>query len=319
VGASVCACVIVCQGHVSWTPSCERANVKSKCRNASLTKISDVFFIVVLRSRKLSKMPDDGDEQLEQRAELETLKLLDEKAVQLQKDGKYVEALTCMERGLVMRQHFFGSDSEEVWDACKSVGELCNFLAMSKLQAGESKLAEQLLKKAEILHQNDEPGQAVTFNNLACFYRKKGKTKAALQYLKKTLRIESTLETVENPGDTHLNMCAVLSELGRHKQALSHANQALIMLQDELFSPSDDGEQKEIPSDRLAVLAIAYHNIGAEHEHLNALPKAIATYEKGLKLAETHLGEEHGISETIRTSLKEAKNQLKNKGSRRGK
>ena len=78
------------------------------------------------------------------------------------------------------------------------------------------------------------------------------------RYLKKTLRIEATLEKVENPGDTHLNMCAVLSELGRHKQALSHANQALIMLQEELFSPGDDGGQKSIPADRLAVLAIAY-------------------------------------------------------------
>ena len=55
---------------------------------------------------------DGDDDQLEQRAELETLKLLDEKAVKLQKDGKYMDALTCMERGLVMRQHFFGSDSE---------------------------------------------------------------------------------------------------------------------------------------------------------------------------------------------------------------
>lgn len=257
-------------------------------------------------------MGDEADEQLEQKAELETLKLLDEKAVKLQEDGKYMEALTCMERGLVMRQHFFGSDSEEVWDACKSVGELCNFLAMSKLQAGEGKLAEQLLKKAEILHQNDEAGQAVTFNNLACFYRKKGKTKAALQYLKKTLRIEATLEKVENPGDTHLNMCAVLSELGRHKQALGHANQALIMLQDELFSPAEDGEQKTIPSDRLAVLAIAYHNIGVEHEFLNAFPKAISTYKKGLKLAEAHLGAEHGISETLRDSLQEAEARVSN-------
>lgn len=250
---------------------------------------------------------EEEDPQLDQKAELETLKLLDEKAVKLQKDGKYMEALTCMERGLVMRQHFFGSDSPEVWDACKSVGELCNFLAMSKLQEGEPKVAEQLLKKAEILHQNDEAGQAVTFNNLACFYRKKGKTKAALQYLKKTLRIESTLETVENPGDTHLNMCAVLSELGRHKQALSHANQALIMLQDELFSPGDDGEQKEIATDRLAVLAIAYHNIGVENEFLDAFPKAISSYQKGLKMAEAHLGAEHGISETLRSSLRDAR------------
>ena len=28
--------------------------------------------------------------------------------------GKYAEALRCMERALVLRQHFFGEDSEEV-------------------------------------------------------------------------------------------------------------------------------------------------------------------------------------------------------------
>ena len=43
------------------------------------------------------------------------------------------------------------------------------------------------------------------------------------------------LDDVENPGDTHLNMCAVLSELGRHQQALEHARLSLILLQDELL------------------------------------------------------------------------------------
>lgn len=73
-----------------------------------------------------------------------------------------------MERGLVLRQHFFGADSEEVkqpqsmcqpsgrrvadnaaclssfvslspqvWRACKTVGEMCNLLAMTYLQQGE--------------------------------------------------------------------------------------------------------------------------------------------------------------------------------------
>ena len=256
---------------------------------------------------------------MQRKAELETLKRLSEKAIKLQQEKKYMEALTCMERGLVMRQHFFGSDSDEVWEACKTTGELCNFLAMAKLQEGETKIVEQLLKKAEILHQNDEVGQAVTFNNLACFYRTQGKTKAALMYLKKTLRIESTLDTVDNPGDTHLNMCAVLSELGRHKQALGHANQALILLQDELFSPGEDGEQKKIPSDRLRVLAIAYHNIGVENEFLGSYGKAISTYEKGLKLAEAHLGAEHGICDTLRSSLAEARKAASKKNNRRGK
>ena len=72
-----------------------------------------------------------------------------------------MEALECMERGLVLRQHFFGSDSDEVWNACKTVGELCNMLAMTYLQQGEFRMAEQLLNKAAVLHQNDDSGLAV--------------------------------------------------------------------------------------------------------------------------------------------------------------
>ena len=87
----------------------------------------------------------------------------------------YLKALTCMEQGLVLRQRLFGTDSQEastcsvdteqwrcqkpplrthqVWTACKTVGELCNFLAMTHLRDGEFKMTEMLLKKAEILHQ----------------------------------------------------------------------------------------------------------------------------------------------------------------------
>lgn len=50
--------------------------------------------------------------------------------------GEYMKALEVMERGLVLRQHFFGADSEEVWRAAKTVGEMCNLLAMTYLQQG---------------------------------------------------------------------------------------------------------------------------------------------------------------------------------------
>lgn len=238
-----------------------------------------------------------------QSAQLLKLKELDDKSVQLQKDGNYLKALTCMEQGLVLRQRLFGTSSDEVWSACKTVGELCNLLAIMHLKDGEFKMAEMLLKKAEILHQNDNKGKAVTYNNLACFYRRKGKLRSALTYLKKTLRIEAMLDDVENPGDTHLNMCAVLSELGRHQQALQHARQSLIMLQDEVFQPADDDADTPIARGRLAVLAIAYHNIGVENEFLKNYKRAVSSYEKGLELAEEHLGSQHGIAVTLRSSL----------------
>lgn len=72
----------------------------------------------------------------EEDAELLALQRIDDTSVKLQQEGKYLEALECMERGLVLRQHFFGADSEEVWRACKTVGEMCNLLAMTYLQQG---------------------------------------------------------------------------------------------------------------------------------------------------------------------------------------
>ena len=76
----------------------------------------------------------------------------------------------------------------------------------------------ELLKKAEILTERDLPGRAVTFNNLACYYRRQGKLHAALQYLQKALKIEGRLEHVDNPADTYLNACAVLSQVSYARQ-----------------------------------------------------------------------------------------------------
>lgn len=209
-----------------------------------------------------------------------------------------------MERGLVLRQHFFGADSDEVWRACKTVGEMCNLLAMTYLQQEDFAMVLELLKKAEILTERDNAGRAVTFNNLACYYRRQGKLHASLQYLQKALKIESRLERVENAADTYLNTCAVLSQLGRHQSALEHAQQALILLQEELsqvIGPVSQG--METPkADRVAVLAIAYHNVGVEFEFLKKYDQSLQSYRKGVEVAEKFLSAEHAISITLRNS-----------------
>ncbi len=85
-------------------------------------------------------------------------------------------------------------------------------------------LAYELLKKAEILtspsgYITDKRMRmklrAVTFNNFGCFYKRRGKLHAALQYLAKALKIELTSEEVDNPAGTHLNLCATLSQLAK--------------------------------------------------------------------------------------------------------
>lgn len=245
---------------------------------------------------------------MESNAELLALQRLDETSAQLQKQGNYLEALECMERGLVLRQHFFGADSEEVWKACKTVGEMCNLLAMTYLQQEDFNMVLELLKKAEILTEKDQSGKAATYNNLACYYRRQGKLHAALQYLQKALKIESKLTNVQNPADTHINACAVLSQLGRHQAALEHGQSALILLQEELLSaPGQGGSAAPPQADRIAVLAIAYHNIGVEQEFLKRYEQSILSYKKGVEVAERYLGARHAICITLNNSLLAAK------------
>jgi len=252
----------------------------------------------------------------EDSAELLALQRIDETCIKLQQQGNYLEALECMERGLVLRQHFFGAESDEVWRACKTVGEMCNLLAMSYLQQEDFAMVLELLKKAEILTERDPPGRAVTFNNLACYYRRQGKLHAALQYLQKALRIESRMERVLNPADTHLNTCAVLSQLGRHQSALEHAQSALILLQEELFSGLSSGSDGDSANsatpkaDRIAVLAIAYHNIGVEQEFLKKFEMSLGSYRKGVEVAERYLGPSHAITITLRNSALAAKRSI---------
>ena len=256
---------------------------------------------------------------LQSNTELLALQRLDETSAQLQKQGNYLEALECMERGLVLRQHFFGADSEEVWKACKTVGEMCNLLAMTYLQQEDFNMVLELLKKAEILTERDAAGRAATYNNLACYYRRQGKLHPALQYLQKALKIESKLSQVQNPADTHINACAVLSQLGRHQTALEHAQNALILLQEELLSPPGVIGAAPPQADRIAVLAIAYHNIGVEQEFLKKYEQSVLSYKKGVEVAERYLGAKHAICITLNNSLISARKAAMAAASKSGK
>lgn len=110
---------------------------------------------------------------------------------------------------------------------------------------------------------------------MACFYRKTNKLKLALGFLQQALNIEVQLENPQSLADTHLNMCAVLSQLNRHKEALQHVLISIVLLQDEFLNAKNEKStkrkeenQKNTLEDRVSVLSIAYHNLGVELEYL---------------------------------------------------
>ncbi|CAN0454609.1 unnamed protein product, partial [Ectocarpus sp. 8 AP-2014] len=119
---------------------------------------------------------------------------------------------------------------------------------------------------------------------------------------------------VEHPADTHLNTCAVLSQIGRHQGALEHAQSALILLQEELFGggaavgdAGGEGGDQPPRADRIAVLAIAYHNMGVEQEFLKKFEHSLQSYRKGVEVAQKYLGGNHAVTVTLRNSTMAAR------------
>jgi len=238
-------------------------------------------------------------------------------------------------KSLDVRQQLFGPKSEQAINSCKIVSDLCNLLAVMYLQQENYNLVLKLLKKAEVLTKQYAAGRAVTFNNTACYYRKLGKLRTALKYAQRALKIEGRLgNNVEYyPADTYLNACAILSQLGDHHSALDHAQSALISLQDELFkgieksngnecvingisathdddTSSNNQQQLLVKLDRIAVLAIAYHNLGVEQEFLKKYNFCLGSYRKGLEIAQQYLGQTNPTTQTLRKAFNAAENTL---------
>lgn len=292
--------------------------------------------------------------------QLLALRKLDALSESLQREGKLLEALTAMEKGLILRGHIFGIDSAEVSAACRAVAEVANYIAMTLLQQDAFDVALELLKKAEVLSERLPAVRAVTLNNLACYYRKRGKLRTALEYCRRALGIEAKLQQKVKSADTHLNMCTILSELKRHDKAITHANIALKLLLLELFGEFDQQQQRQqqqqqssapttgghdsvatttadaasssasiaadaavkaqlrasLPPDRVAVLAIAYHNLAVQQEFLRRYDDALVSYDKARKVVQTHLGSTHPLSASLTESYKQAKAKMQMKQQR---
>jgi len=80
----------------------------------------------------------------------------------------------------------------------------------------------------------------------------------------------------------------------------------------------EDEEEGMIPptqtnKDKVAVLAIAYHNMGVEQEFLRSYPAAILSYKKAVNFAEKNLGAEDGITLNLRSVYENAKNEVSTK------
>lgn len=188
-----------------------------------------------------------------------------------------------------------------------------------------------MMRKAEALVENDTMWgppvavnskrmrlQAITYNNLGCLFKRRNLPQQALQYLTKALAIEEETGHVHNAASTHLNICAAYSSLRRYREALAHAERAIVLLQRALWPHSatfHDGLMQlskvlaATASDKkllsgVNVLAIAYHNAALEHERLGKLKEAHVCFTRASTLALKCLGPRASLSTSLQRALK---------------
>lgn len=129
--------------------------------------------------------------------------------------------------------------------ASEKLCEYLNLAAMIHLQRQKFESCLDYLRKAELVARNSIQFKSTTYNNLACYYRRTGKIRTALTYLIQALELQLKLEHPKTLADTHLNLCAVLSQLDRHEDALQHVMLSIILLQDEFLDILLPGAQAE--------------------------------------------------------------------------
>ena len=114
---------------------------------------------------------------------LQEIRKLEDTARQFQSESKYVESIGILEELLRVKKINFGINSKEFTRSCKQLCEICNILAVYYLKKEDVNSALDLLKKSEELCETNELGMAMTFNNMACYYRRIGKMRTALNFL----------------------------------------------------------------------------------------------------------------------------------------
>lgn len=236
---------------------------------------------------------------------------------ELQAAGDHEAAVRCLENVLRAEQATVQQMQDTVLSTLfERLAVGYNTLGMKHLKDGNTEISCKFFEKAEALtdpanlHMNSESRlvlRAVTYNNMGCFYKSMSKLHTALQYLRKAQKIEErSMGKCQNPAGTHLNLCALLSQMGKHQEALGHSQMALQLL--EANPPVEKGSNSE------SMICVAYFNMGAEFEHMKKISEALLAYERAYQSCLTELGEEHPLSQQISSCLAQLKSKTKKGG-----
>ncbi|EAS01164.2 tetratricopeptide repeat protein (macronuclear) [Tetrahymena thermophila SB210] len=189
--------------------------------------------------------------------------------------------------------------------------------AITLLKEAERQLFDEYIKDKYNIRINRLIG--ITLNNLGCYFQKDEKPQVALKYLQKALEIETISQNdFSTLSGTHLNICAILSSLGKHQDAIKHAKAALYFVQkakQEILQDQETQENFNSQNESTILLQklktqivdlavslqkssyniytteiISYYNLGIEYQHLRDYKKSLHMLKAGYNIAYNQFG-----------------------------
>lgn len=217
---------------------------------------------------------------------------LEEKANELESSQNHLKSLEAREQRLNILIDVYGLLDPKVEEACKKFIIHCNTYSTLNCRNNPTEGIEILKRALNYLNigiefDNIKRIHSMTLNNMSFAFRMKNMFEEALEYAQKAFKIESEIPKGDNDialADSYLNIGAILSKLGKHKQSLAHANTALDILlfqqsklverealRDEVEATEEDSDFKHpsLTHDALySSIVVAHNNIAVELEHL---------------------------------------------------
>jgi tetratricopeptide (TPR) repeat protein len=203
-----------------------------------------------------------------------------------------------------------GRSNTAVREACGQVVNACTAAATKHLQDENFGVVWQLLSFAQVCSAEYQQLWSGIYNCKACFCQQQGKHLRALRYLRRATELNATWKLgAEQRANTHLNMCAVLSRLQRHRKSLDAARRALrwakvalVEARKQSHSAAKSSSVNSQLVDAGTLVALSLHNAAVQHEHLREWSDARAAYHSAVHTASQCLGE-HTITKTILANL----------------
>jgi hypothetical protein len=107
----------------------------------------------------------------------------------------------------------------------------------------------------------------------------------------------------EHLATTYISICAVLSELNKHKAALNYAIKGAFQCQEDLLRTKDKVKV-------ISLLAIAFHNMAQEEEAMSNLESAIEWRRKACNVVDNYQMIDVKLKTQLYISLKKTKDKL---------